>query len=208
MGIAERREAEKEALKKKIIDAASEILINEGYTNLSIRKIAAKIEYSPGIIYHYFKDKSEILSFIIKRGQTKISKIINETLIDENEPENTIINVLRNYIKFVLDEKETSRAVLMNNLDATNLNIKMLYEGVSKDKKSMSAMCDCIQMGIDNGRFKKVDVELTAQIIWTSTYGLISRLIIENDIPKQQEKKLIERHLQFIVDGLIIDKQH
>lgn len=203
MGIVERREAEKEALKKKIIDAASEILINEGYTNLSIRKIAAKIEYSPGIIYHYFKDKSEILSFIIKRGQTKISKIINETLIDENEPENSIINVLRNYIKFVLDEKETYSAVLMNNLDDTNLNIKMLYEGVSKDKKSISSMCDCIQMGIDNGRFKKVDVELTAQIIWTSTYGLISRLIIEKDIPKEQENKLIECHLQFIINGLI-----
>lgn len=206
MGIAERREAEKEALKKKIIDAASEILINEGYKNLSIRKIAAKIEYSPGIIYHYFKDKSEILSFIIRRGQTKISKIINETLIDENQPENSIINVLRNYIKFVLDEKETSRAVLMNNLDDANLNIKMLYEGVSKDKKSISSMCDCIQMGIDNGRFKKVDVELTAQIIWTSTYGLISRLIIEKNVPKEQEEKLIEHHLQFITNGLIGEK--
>lgn len=203
MGIIERREAEKEALKKKIIDAASEILINEGYTNLSIRKIAAKIEYSPGIIYHYFKDKSEILSFIIKRGQAKVSKIINETLIDENKPENSIINVLRNYIKFVLDEKETYKAVLMNSLDDTNLNIKMLYEGVSKDKKSISSMCDCIQTGIDNGRFKKVDVELTAQIIWTSTYGLISRLIIEKNVPKEQEKKLIEHHLQFIINGLI-----
>lgn len=202
MGIAERKEAEKEALKKKIIDAANEILINEGYENLSIRKIAAKIEYSPGIIYHYFKDKSEILSFIIKREQTKILKIINETPIDKNKPENSIINVLRNYIKFVLDEKETSRAVLMNNLDE-NLNIKMLYEGVSKDKKSISSMCDCIQMGIDNGRFKKVDVELTAQIIWTSTYGLISRLIIEKNVPKEQEKKLIEHHLQFIMNGLI-----
>ncbi|MFL0249317.1 TetR/AcrR family transcriptional regulator [Clostridium neuense] len=203
MGIIERREAEKEALKKKIIDAASEILINEGYTNLSIRKIAAKIEYSPGIIYHYFKDKSEILSFIIKRGQAKVSKIINETLIDENKPENSIINVLKNYIKFVLDEKETYKAVLMNSLDDTNLNIKMLYEGVSKDKKSISSMCDCIQTGIDNGRFKKVDVELTAQIIWTSTYGLISRLIIEKNVPKEQEKKLIEHHLQFIINGLI-----
>lgn len=204
MGIVERREAEKEALKKKIIDAASEILINEGYKNLSIRKIATRIEYSPGIIYHYFKDKSEILSFIIKRGQTKIYKIINETLIDKNKPETSITSILRNYIEFVLDEKETSRAVLMNNLDDETLNIKMLYQGVSKDKKSIASMCDCIQMGIDNGRFKKVDVELTAQIIWTSTYGLISRLIIEKNVPKEQEKRLIEHHLQFIVSGLII----
>lgn len=203
MGIAERKEAEKEALKKKIIDAANEILINEGYENLSIRKIAAKIEYSPGIIYHYFKDKSEILSFIIKREQTKILKIINETPIDKNKPENSIINVLRKYMSFMLEEKELSKVVLISNLDDVNLKIKMLYEGVAKDKKTIGSLCNSIQIGIANGRFKKTDVELTAQIIWASTYGLISRLIIEKDVPKEQEKKLIERHLQFIVSGLI-----
>lgn len=204
MGIVERREAEKEALKKKIIDAASEILINEGYKNLSIRKIAAKIEYSPGIIYHYFKDKSEILSFIIKRGESKILKIITETSIDENKPENSIINVLRKYIEFMLDEKELSAVALMSNLDDSNLKIQMLYKGVSKDKKTISSLCKSIQIGINNGRFKNLDAELAAQIIWTSTYGLISRLIMEKNIPKEQEKKLIECHIQFIVNGLII----
>lgn len=203
MGIAERRNAEKDALRKKIIDAASEILINEGYENLSIRKIAAKIEYSPGIIYHYFKDKSEILKFILKKGQSKITKIINEISINENEPEVAITDVLRKYIEFTLEEKEQYRALLTGNLEGTDSSIKMLYAGVSKDKKTIGSMCDCIQIGINNGRFKKVDLELTAQIIWTSTYGLISRLIIEKDIPKEQQNKLIEQHLQFIIKGLI-----
>ncbi|HBG13196.1 MAG TPA: TetR/AcrR family transcriptional regulator, partial [Clostridium sp.] len=45
MGIKERRDVEKEEMKKKIMDAAIEVIEQEGYEKLSIRKIAAKIEY-------------------------------------------------------------------------------------------------------------------------------------------------------------------
>lgn len=46
MGITERREAEKEALKHKIYDVASKLIIEHGYEKLSIRKLASEIEYS------------------------------------------------------------------------------------------------------------------------------------------------------------------
>ena len=61
MGIVERRENEKKTMKQKILDAAMNLFISEGYENVSIRKIASKIEYSPGTIYLYFKDKSDII---------------------------------------------------------------------------------------------------------------------------------------------------
>ncbi len=38
MGITERRKLEKEIIRKKILDTASQILVEEGYENLSIRK--------------------------------------------------------------------------------------------------------------------------------------------------------------------------
>ena len=53
MGIKERRLAEREQVKQKIFDAASDIIIADGYEKLSIRKIADRIEYSPGVIYNY-----------------------------------------------------------------------------------------------------------------------------------------------------------
>ena len=60
MGIAERKEREREEVKDLILNAAREIFLSEGYENTSIRKIATKIEYSPGIIYHHFKDKNDL----------------------------------------------------------------------------------------------------------------------------------------------------
>src|SRR5262245_29504188 len=61
MGLIERKAREKEELRQQILDAARELFVREGYENVSMRKIADKIEYSPATIYTYFQDKDEIL---------------------------------------------------------------------------------------------------------------------------------------------------
>ena len=60
MGISERKEREKEDMRKLIIDAAFEMFLKEGYAGTSLRLIAKKIEYSPGTIYLYYKDKDAL----------------------------------------------------------------------------------------------------------------------------------------------------
>ncbi len=72
MGIRERKKRESEDLRQKIMTAAAEILAEDGYKGLSVRKIAARIEYSPALIYHYFQDKSEIVSRIVAEGYGRI----------------------------------------------------------------------------------------------------------------------------------------
>src|SRR2546428_6101678 len=61
MGVTERKTREKQELKQQILDTARELFVRKKYENVSMRKIAEKIEYSPATIYTYFKDKDEIL---------------------------------------------------------------------------------------------------------------------------------------------------
>jgi len=61
MGSKQRREREKEALRQDILDAARELFVEEGYDNVSMRRVAEKIEYSPTTIYLYFEDKASLL---------------------------------------------------------------------------------------------------------------------------------------------------
>ncbi len=203
MGITERRLSEIENIKKKIIDAANEILINEGYENLSIRKIADKIEYSPGIIYHYFKDKAEIIKCVVDIGYGNILKKIKEVPISKENPDKTLILVLRAYIEFFLENPGQFRAILMNDINEVRGKVNILEKGISKKRKSMEELCKLISLCIKKGKFRKMDEELTAQIIWTATHGLISRLIIEKDIPEEQRYRLIEHHFEILINGLM-----
>ena len=47
MGIVERREREREEVRRKILDAAHELFVREGYDRVTMRRIAEAIEYSP-----------------------------------------------------------------------------------------------------------------------------------------------------------------
>jgi len=64
MGVQERRAREKKELRQEILDAARDLFVREGFENVSMRKIAEKIEYSPTTIYLYFQDKADLLDCI------------------------------------------------------------------------------------------------------------------------------------------------
>ncbi len=68
MGTKERQEREREAMRRAILDAAREMFVAEGYQNVSLRKIAERIEYSPGSIYGYFEGKDEIFYALAEEG--------------------------------------------------------------------------------------------------------------------------------------------
>ena len=76
----------KEQLIQAILDAAEELILEQGYANLSMRKIARKIDYSATAIYKYFSNKSEIVYHIM---QNIFSQMVGEyrAVLSENIPD-------------------------------------------------------------------------------------------------------------------------
>lgn len=68
MGVKERQERDREAVARSILDAARDLFVAEGYHNVSIRKIAERIEYSPAAIYSYFPSKDDIFFALAEEG--------------------------------------------------------------------------------------------------------------------------------------------
>src|ERR1051325_6642477 len=68
MGIKERHERDRETVRRAILDAARGLFVTEGYRNVSIRKIAEKIEYSPAALYGYFPSKDDIFYALAEEG--------------------------------------------------------------------------------------------------------------------------------------------
>ena len=68
MGIKQRHERDREAVRRAILDAARDLFVTEGYQNVSLRKIAERIEYSPAAIYGYFSSKDDIFLALAEEG--------------------------------------------------------------------------------------------------------------------------------------------
>ena len=64
----ERQQHARATTRRAILDAALSLFVSDGYAQVSIRNIAAKVEYSPGAIYSYFTSKDEIFFALAEEG--------------------------------------------------------------------------------------------------------------------------------------------
>src|SRR5947208_2297737 len=103
MGVQERRAREKAGVREEILDAARALFVKEGYENVSIRKIAEKIEDAPGTIYLYFKDKAEILDRISEETFAKLAERMHAINKDPSNALDGLKRGLRTYIQFGVD---------------------------------------------------------------------------------------------------------
>ncbi|MGF7059650.1 TetR/AcrR family transcriptional regulator [Brassicibacter mesophilus] len=201
MTIEKRREREIEEMKERILLAAIDIAASEGFDKLSIRKIAKKIEYSPSIIYHYFKDKEEILNNVMQRGYKKIELAVSSVKMENNSPEERLIQMTKNYIKAALNMPDEFMAAQLNQSKSALKHTSSLFKGASKEKVALSVLYECLQ---EIYKDKDIDIdentiEVTAQMIVVSTLGLIFKLIIEKNIDDEQRERLINFYSKEIV---------
>jgi AcrR family transcriptional regulator len=204
MGIKERKERERDEHRELILTAASEIITDEGFENLSIRKIAKKIEYSPAIIYHYFHDKDDIINHIMKKGYQKIVSALSSVPASVDIPLQRLKELTQKYIDAALQMPDEYMAVLLNKSPDILKYTSSLFKGASGQKPALGILTQCLK---DIYKDKDTDdslIELTAQIISTATFGLIIRLIIEKEIGEEQREKLIEHYIEVMVDGMVL----
>ncbi|MGF6569441.1 transcriptional regulator, TetR family [Paraburkholderia fungorum] len=112
MGIAERKNRQKQALRERILDAARRIVMREGFAALSMRKIADAIEYSPATLYLHFASRDEIAHALCEEGFAQLLKTF-EPLAAIVDPAERLKAFGRAYVAFGVAHPETYRLIFM-----------------------------------------------------------------------------------------------
>lgn len=106
MGSKERILRQKEETRSNILIAAREIVKEEGWQGLSMRKIADKIEYTAPIIYEYFSNKEAILQELTCKGFGILTKDLEAAKAATQEPTEQLEAMWLAYWHFALKNKE------------------------------------------------------------------------------------------------------
>ena len=102
MGSTDRRQNHRASLKREILDAASRLFVEEGFERVTMRRIAARIEYSPTTIYLYFKDKNELLSAVCEETFSQLAVTLERLQKTSGSPLGNLREGLRTYVDFGL----------------------------------------------------------------------------------------------------------
>ena len=86
----------------RILDTALDIIIAEGFNNLSVRKIASRLGVTATTIYNYYTNKNEINLMIRIRGFEKLYALLTKHAAPFNDIEKKMKAMVRAYIEFGL----------------------------------------------------------------------------------------------------------
>jgi len=80
------RKADSEIVRNKIIKISRRLFLEQGYENTTVRQVLKKAGLSTGSLYHFFKNKEEILLFSLKDALLEISILTDSIAVKYKEP--------------------------------------------------------------------------------------------------------------------------
>ena len=169
MGIVERREREKEQVRKKILDAAQELFATEGYERVTMRRIADAIEYSPTTIYLHFKDKDELVHELCQQNFSQLMQALDTERFPA-DPIEGIRQMGMGYARFGLAYPNHYRFMFLTSFGPD-------HEPSGAGQQAYQLLRGAVARGVEARRFRLNDVDTLAQILWSSLHGAVSLLI-------------------------------
>ncbi len=190
MGTAQRREREREEMRDAIISAAQELFLSEGFAETSIRRIAEKIEYTPGAIYSYFKDKDEILYEIHKRGFTKLAEYLKPAL-SLDDPLDKLHETGRLYMKFAFENPEYYDLMFISRAIPRSFGDHKDWE---EGGSAYNVLMQCVTECMEKNKIPKGDVHVASYLMWSMVHGMISLRLRKRCIfcPDDEQKQLLD----------------
>ncbi len=207
MGIKERRDREKLETREKILDAARELFIAEGYEGVSMRRIADKIEYSPTAIYVHFKDKDELFLEICHEDFRRLAQtfLAIGQIVD---PVERLKKIGHAYVEFGTKNPNHYRTMFMTPHPLILGKDKALEGKGNPEEDAYEFLRVTVAEAIKAGAFRYdlKDADLVAQTMWAGVHGVISLQIAKSEdpwVPWRSLKKRSEIMLEGLLRGLL-----
>ena len=172
MGIADRKERDKEELRERILIAAKSLFLEKGVEKTSIRNIADQIEYSPGIIYHYFRDKNEIFHALHQGGFIQLMEKM-QVLSSVRNPMERLKAMGSIYVKFAMENPDMYDLMFIKEAPVDHV-----FNSEHDHWKEGGGTFNHLRLTIDEcihaGHFKGHRAEPLSYLIWSTVHGLVS----------------------------------
>lgn len=174
MGITERKSREKQALRERILDAARRIVMRDGFSALSMRKIADAIEYSPATLYLHFESRDEIARALCAEGYAQLQEKV-APLVDVADPAERLKAIGRAYVAFGVAHPETYRLIFMEDPSYTDAAfVRTVAEEASGDA-AMQLMVDSVgQMKAAGCLPASTDAAVWVEAFWATMHGIVA----------------------------------
>ena len=199
---AERREQDKEALRRTILDAAGELFVEGGYEGFSLRRLAERIGYTPTTIYLYFADKDALLLEVVHQGFASFGERLRAAYGSSTDPVQRVEAMGRAYVDFGLAHPASYRLMF---LERSDLLLRASAAGGEPAIRSFGVLQQAAAELVASGRVRTTDPQVLAQTLWAGVHGIVALAIATPACDEVQARQITDLYLPAILRGLQAD---
>lgn len=160
------------ALQQAILEEARRVLVSEGYTSLSMRKIAAEVGCTATSIYLYYAGKDDLIHALIDEGMERLHGELQEAHVGGGNTRERLERLCRRYVEFGLENPEFYEVMFM--LHPSHME-RLPVERYRRARRNLDLFTVILREAAGPGA--EGDGSLETAILWTSLHGTISLLI-------------------------------
>lgn len=195
---------QKSEVRKVILAAAREIVLQKGFAALSLRKLAEAIGYAPGTIYLYFKNRDALTREICLQGFTELSGQMN-AVVEIADPRERLTALLNAYANFALENPETYRLSFMEDPKFTEeiMRAAPLEGEGGAGRRAFTLLVEAVEALKQSRKIRaEEDETLLAELFWTGIHGVVSLKLTYPAFPATPTDVLIEKMIECLLAGL------
>ena len=175
-----RSSEEIEKIKKKILDAALAILFEEGFDDLSMRKLGRKLGMTASNIYNYYSGKDELYLIIQKQGFELLSTRFEQIISEHSLPVDRICAMVDAYLDFGISNTDYYSIMFSRNTPKYTDYIGTTLEPIAFSEKAAALkVADIVTqviktISVGNTSVREEDAPFQTIQIWTRLHGVVS----------------------------------
>ncbi len=204
MTITDRKQREREEMRQLILEGARDVFLEKGYEHASLRNIAERIEYSPGTLYLYFKDKDEIFHALHEEGFRRML-VQMQPLQHVSNPFERLKAMGRVYMEFARKNKDFYD--LMFIVRGPVKHEIADHEKWEMGSRTLNYLKDILRECQTIGYFQGMDIEYLSFSIWSTMHGMSALYCRERcqAYPEHDPNDLMEQGFRIYVE--LLDKK-
>jgi AcrR family transcriptional regulator len=171
-----------QASAKLIVSAARDLARVQGWSSVSVRKIADQIQYKAPVIYEFFENKEALIAQVVAEGYRELRFQIAQVWKEQTKKELSLVLISIKYYEFASANSEVYAA--------------MNLEGFCREVSEMIG-----EWARGNG-VNHIDCNEVTEVLWALLHGIVSLGLSKQLGDSRSIRKIIESSVLYLEQGI------
>lgn len=192
----DKKSLKRQRIKTYFLEAAREIIINEGYENVSTRKVADVAGFSYATIYNYFKDLNHMIWEVKESMVAELFENLQKKMQWNTYDIDELKRGLRLYIEYYFENPNIFKFFYFYSYGRPDDNTEPSQKGFDYS----SIWSEAFKGLVREGQMHSKDIEVAAKALIYAIHGMITLCFSkQGDLTEEKVYEELDRMVNYIL---------